>query len=170
LGYNDIWSLEFENVAWESTVLELPGLVWKKREVLKGKMPSIKFCDGEYIGNNEMIFFGGYNPNGEPTRNFYTINFDDMSVTQNVTKGRTPSPRAMHRMMKIKDDIIAVYGGTGCNEEYFKQNTHQFLNDIYIYYVKDFYWAQPTIGGPTPDSRFDFAFTCIFSRNKKCNR
>ena len=64
LGYNDIWSLEFENVAWESSVLELPGLVWKKKEIKNGKLKINKFCAGEYIENNEMLIFGGYNLNG----------------------------------------------------------------------------------------------------------
>ena len=57
-------------------------------------------------------------------------------------------------MMKIKEDIILLYGGTSSNEEHFKQNTHVMLEDIYLFYVKDYYWAQPTIGGGIPDARY----------------
>ena len=97
---------------------------------------------------------------GEATKQFLSVNFNNMTVSNIVSKGSIPTPRAMHKMLKIKEDIILLYGGTGNNEEYFKQNMHTFLDSIYIYYVKDCYWAQPIIGGNPPDGRFDFALSC----------
>ena len=88
------------------------------------------------------------------------INFNNMTVSNIVSKGKLPTARAMHKMLKIKEDIIVLYGGTANNEEYYKQNMHTFLDSIYIYYVRDCYWAQPVIGGNIPDGRFDYAFGC----------
>jgi len=44
LFLNDIWLFSFENVAWESQSLELPGVIWQKIELREGSklLPPIK--------------------------------------------------------------------------------------------------------------------------------
>jgi hypothetical protein len=72
LSYEEYWRLRFgkliqfnrkENVAWNSDVLELAGLIWEKFTVSGERVP-LKMAAGTSINAQEMLVFGGYDLKG----------------------------------------------------------------------------------------------------------
>ena len=56
---DDVWELSFENVAWDTQSLELPGITWTKLPF--SNMPSVKGNSVIQVNESELISYGGYN-------------------------------------------------------------------------------------------------------------
>ncbi len=54
------------------------------------------------------------------------------------TKGKKPGPRAFHKMIYVKEDVVCLFGGVNSHEDNFKNNTHSLLNDFYILNISNF--------------------------------
>jgi len=156
LVLNDIWSLSFEHVTWKSQ-FDLPGIVWEKLELKEGQMPNIKAHAAIRISDNLMFIFGGYDQRGECTNTSLLLDTEKLKVIPFETKGKKPGPRAFHKMIYVKEDVVCLFGGVNSHEDNFKNNTHSLLNDFYILNISEGYWSIPNVGGYIPSARSFFA-------------
>ena len=62
---NDIWKCSFENVAWNSPSLELPGVIWCRVDIKEGAslLPPLKGHSITALSDSEIFIFGGYGQN-----------------------------------------------------------------------------------------------------------
>jgi hypothetical protein len=62
---NDYWSCSYENIAWESPSLELPGVIWSRIEIKEGSnlLPPIKGHSMIAISEQQVFIYGGIGQN-----------------------------------------------------------------------------------------------------------
>ena len=104
LVLNDIWSLSFEHVVWDSTSLDLPGVLWEKIEPQEGTMPHLKAHAAIQVDSTKIFLFGGYNQKGECTDSTILFDVEKRRVIPFETKGTKPAPRAFH--VKLNKETI----------------------------------------------------------------
>eukprot|EP01015_Nassula_variabilis_P033733 TRINITY_DN8160_c0_g1_i2.p2 TRINITY_DN8160_c0_g1~~TRINITY_DN8160_c0_g1_i2.p2 ORF type:complete len:307 (+),score=36.65 TRINITY_DN8160_c0_g1_i2:64-921(+) len=66
------------------------------------------------------------------------------------------SPRGLHKMIKITNDICCMFGGIGSSDEESRKGNSYFYNDIYFYSISEGYWSMPMTGGYAPTPRYGF--------------
>lgn len=158
---NDIWSLSLENVMWSSSSLELPGLLWSKVDLAQEgmRLPCLKGHDAIKVSDNLIFIFGGYNRNGEVTDVSLLLDTDERKLINFETKGHKPTPRAFHKMLPVKENIICLYGGVSSSDDNTKNNSIAMLSDFYLLNLDDGYWSNPIIGGYTPLPKTSFCIS-----------
>ena len=63
-----------ENVAWNSEVLELAGLIWE-RIPITGDKTYLKYAGSAQVNEDELVLFGGYDIKGIPQKTLSVINW-----------------------------------------------------------------------------------------------
>mmetsp|Transcript_6885 Transcript_6885/g.6180 ORF Transcript_6885/g.6180 Transcript_6885/m.6180 type:complete len:88 (+) Transcript_6885:843-1106(+) len=85
-------------------------------------MPNIKAHAAIKVTNSMMFVWGGYNEKGDCTDTSLLIDVDNKKITHFETKGNSPKPRAHHKMVAVKENVLCLFGGVVSHEENFKSH------------------------------------------------
>ncbi|KAM3135972.1 hypothetical protein pb186bvf_011962 [Paramecium bursaria] len=151
---DDVWELSFENVAWDTQSLELPGITWTKLPF--SNMPSVKGNSVIQVNESELISYGGFNKQKQVLDQCLLLDLVSFEVGQLEFKGQSPGPRAFHKILFVKDNLLCLYGGFNVNENQIKNS--EPLNDFYLLDLQVCHWQRPVVGGYIPTPRQGFAF------------
>jgi Galactose oxidase, central domain len=82
-------------VVWNSTSLELPGIIWNKIE-FEDNLPALNGHSACKINDHSVFVFGGKSSNGNFTDSSFIVDLETKTVQHLETKGKKPKPRAFH--------------------------------------------------------------------------
>lgn len=89
------FTLFLENVVWNSTSLELPGIIWNKIE-FQENVPALNGHSVCKINEHSVLIFGGKNSSGTFTDSCFIVDLEAKSIKFIETKGKKPRARAFH--------------------------------------------------------------------------
>ncbi|CAD8118103.1 unnamed protein product [Paramecium sonneborni] len=153
---DDVWQLSFENVAWETQSLELPGITWERLPF--DDMPAIKAHTMIQVSDKELLVYGGFNKLKQCQDRCLLLDIETYDISQLELKGQSPGQRAFHELLVVKENLLCLYGGYNVNENQLKNC--EPLNDLYLLNLNEGYWSKPVAGGYIPTPRFGYVMSC----------
>ncbi len=111
--YNEVYSFSFDNVVWNTTSVELPGVVWSKLEI-EVKLNKCFFIEiyayclnqetdifqpmkahaALKVSDTQIFIFGGFNEKKQCTDSSLLLDIEEGKAFPFETKGNKPTPRA----------------------------------------------------------------------------
>lgn len=127
---NDVWIMNFENMAVNSSLADISGAECKLQPV-KGDVPTPRRGHSAIGIGAELFVFGGKGlDEQEDTSQIYALNCESWVWRKVVTIGKAPSPRSFMTADLFTNNRIIFFGGID-NE------TNQSKNDVYILQTND---------------------------------
>eukprot|EP01017_Pseudomicrothorax_dubius_P005932 TRINITY_DN1160_c0_g4_i4.p1 TRINITY_DN1160_c0_g4~~TRINITY_DN1160_c0_g4_i4.p1 ORF type:complete len:483 (-),score=75.17 TRINITY_DN1160_c0_g4_i4:354-1802(-) len=153
---NDLWTVNYSNVAFGSNLSEIPGAVWTQLKP-KGEIPEGRCGHNAITLNRGLMIYGGKiaNEKEDPADLFY-LNYDNLTWKKITSLGKIPSPRAYATMAQLDPDRLFLFGG-------YDLKTNRAINESLILSTKDYYWSVPFIAGYQPQPRYNHAACAISS-------
>lgn len=143
-----------EGLKNDTYILNLDSFVWI--QVATGIKPPPRYEHGSVLVNRKgsdcIIIFGGCGENGS-LNDVWCLNLENMSWCRLETRGRSPSPRALHSITRITSrqnkDRIYIFGGGMDGDQPTKDA------EVYCLDIDGLMWIQLTSEktSPKPSSR-----------------
>ncbi|EAR82549.1 kelch motif protein (macronuclear) [Tetrahymena thermophila SB210] len=155
---NEVWSFSLDNMEWDSGFDDYKPIKWEKIDFQDHHLfPPTKAHSAIKISQNQIFIFGGFNQKKQCTDTSIIMDIEKRRIFHFETRGQKPCPRAFHKMLPVKENIICLFGGISCPEDAIKSLTATYLNDFYLLNLNEGYWSRPNCGGYVPTPRYSFA-------------